>query len=69
MDELISKMKIHSANNMTDKRQWVINMSSRQLSQFETDLLMKGLNLSITPKALPNKDTIAAAEDAVKDFE
>ena len=44
-------------------------MSSRQLSQFETDLLIKGLNLSITPKTLPNKDTIAAAEDAVKDFE
>ena len=44
-------------------------MSSRQLSQFEIDLLANDLNFSITSKTLPNKDVIATIEDAVKDLE
>ena len=44
-------------------------MSSRQLTHIETDLLVKGLNFSITSKTLPNKDIIANIEDAVKDLE
>ena len=36
-DELISKSKVtQSANNIIDKKKWVINMSSRQLSHIET---------------------------------
>ena len=67
---MISKNKItQSATNITDKKKWVINMSSRQLTHIETDLLAKGLNFSITSKTLPNKDIIAATEDAVKDLE
>ena len=70
LDELISKNKItQSATNMADKKKWVINMSSRQLTHIETDLLVKGLNFSIASKTLPNKDIIAAIEDAVKDLE
>ena len=44
-------------------------MSSRQLSKFETDQLVKGFNFSITSETLPNKDIIATIEDAVKDLE
>ena len=44
-------------------------MSSRQLSQFEIDVLAKDLNFSITSKTLPNKDVIATIEDAVKGLE
>ena len=44
-------------------------MSSRQLTHIETDLLAKGLNFSITSKALPNKDIIATIKDAIKDLE
>ena len=44
-------------------------MSCRQLTHIETDLLVKGLNFSITSKTLPNKDIIANIEDAVKDLE
>ena len=69
-NELISKNKVtQSATNITDKKKWVINMSSRQLTHIKTDLLAKGLNLSITSKALPNKDIIATTEDVVKDLE
>ena len=46
-----------------------INMSSRQLTHIETDLLAKGLNFSIPSKTLPNKDIIATVEDSVKDLE
>ena len=45
-----------------------VNMSCRQLTHIETDLLVKGLNFSITSKTLPNKDIIANIEDAVKDL-
>ena len=70
-NELISKNKVtqSSATNITDKTKWVINMSSRQLTHYETNLLAKGLNLSITSKTLPNKDIIATIKDAVKDLE
>ena len=34
-------------------------MSSRQLTHVETDLLAKGLNFSITSKAVPNKGITA----------
>ena len=68
-NELINKNKVtQSATNITDKKKWVINMSSRQLTHIETDLLAKGLNFSITSETLPNKD-IANIEDAVKDLE
>ena len=59
-NELISKNKAtQSAANITDKKKWVINMSSRQLTHVETDLLAKGLNFSINSKAMPNKGILA----------
>ena len=69
-NELVSKNKVtQSATNITDKKKWDINMSSRQLTHTKTDLLAKGLNFSITSETLPNKDFIATIEDAVKDLE
>ena len=67
---MISKNKItQSATNITDKKKWVINMSSRQLTHIDNDLLAQGHNFSITSQTLPNKDIIATIEDAVKDLE
>ena len=67
---MISKNDVtQSTTNIKDQKKWVINMSSRQLTHIETDLLAKGLNFSITSKTLPNKDIIATTEDAVKDLE
>ena len=66
---MISKNKVtQSATNITDKKKWVINISSRQLTHIETDLLVKALNFSITSEALPNKDIIATIEDALEDL-
>ena len=69
-DELIRKNKVtQSATNVADKKKRVTNMSSRQLTHIETNLLAKGLNLSVTFKTLPNKDIIATIEDVIKDLE
>ena len=46
-----------------------MNMSSRQLTHIESNLLAKDLNFSITSKTMPNKDIIATIENAVKDLE
>ena len=67
---MISKNKVtQSVTNITDKKKWVINIPSRQLTHIETDPLAKGLNFSITSKTLPNKDIIATIKDAVQDPE
>ena len=69
-NEMIDKNKVtQSTTNITDKKKWVINMSSIQLTHIETDLLAKGLNFSVTSKTLPNKDITATTEDALKDLE
>ena len=69
-DELINTNKVtQSAANITDKKKWVINMSFRQLTHIETDLLAKDLNFSITSKTRPIKDIIATIQDAVKNLE
>ena len=70
-DELISKNKATTQNaaSIADKKKWVINMLLGQLTHMETDLFAKGLNFSITSKTVPNKDIIAAIEDAAKDLE
>ena len=44
-------------------------MPSRRLATIATDLLVKGLNFSITSKTLSNKDILATNEDAVNDLE
>ena len=44
-------------------------MSSRQLTQTETDILKKGLDSLITFKILANKDIKATNKNAVKDLE
>ena len=66
----MNKKKVtQSTTNITDKKKWVINMFSRQLTQIQTNLLAKGLNFSTISKTLPNKDIITTIEDAVKDLE
>ena len=40
------------------KRNKLLNMSKRQLTQIKIDLLAKGLNFSVTSKALLNKDIV-----------
>ena len=52
-----------------DKSRWVKNLSNRQLSSTEIELLSKGMNFSTAPKRLPTKEIIANVENAVKGLE
>ena len=49
-----------------DKTNWVINLSSRSLSDAETALLRKGLNFAVTPANIPTEEIIASVELAVR---
>ncbi|XP_078357458.1 uncharacterized protein LOC144642366 [Oculina patagonica] len=49
-----------------DKTNWVINFSSRSLSDAEIALLQKGLNFAVTPTNIPAKEIIASVESAVR---
>ena len=50
-NELISKNKVtQSATNITDKKKWVINVSSRKLTPIETDLLARALTSQLLLK-------------------
>ena len=50
-------------NAMEDpKLKWVINLSSKPLTQAQRSLLVKGPNFAVTPKHLPNLEYITAIE-------
>ena len=49
-----------------DKTNWVINLSSRSLSDAEKALLKKGLNFTVTPANIPATEIIAKVEAAVR---
>ena len=48
-----------------DKADWVVNLSSRSLSDAEKALLKKGLNSAVTPANIPATEIIAKVEAAV----
>ena len=49
-----------------DKSKWVINLSSRSLSNAEVSLLQKGLNFAVTPTSIPATETVAKVESAIR---
>ena len=51
-----------------DKSKWVVNLSTKTLSPHDKNLLVKGLNFSVTPKSIPTKDIVAKVETVVKNL-
>ena len=49
-----------------DKNKWVINLSSRPLSDTEVSLLKKGLNFAVTPTTIPATEIVAKVETAIR---
>ena len=43
--------------SFVDKTNWVVNLSSRSLSEAEVSLLKKGLNFAVTPADIPATET------------
>ena len=51
------------------QKRWVINKSSRVLTDEETKLLAKGMNYAISPDNIPNVDLITGVELTCKNLE
>ena len=49
-----------------DKYKWVINLSTRPLSDAEVSLLEKGLNFAVTPTNIPATEIVAKVESAIR---
>ena len=47
---------------MLPKQKWVVNMSSKKLTQPQNAVLEKGFNFAITPKFIPKLDIISGVE-------
>ena len=52
-----------------DKANWVVDLSSRSLSDAEKALLKKGLNFAETPGNIPATEIIAEVEAAVRQLD
>ena len=52
-----------------DKANWVVNLSSRSLSDAEKALLKKGLNFAVTPGNIPATEIIAKVEAAIRQLD
>ena len=70
MDKLVSRKnaRLQAEKDVdlsgTQLKRWVINRSSRPLSDNETKLLAKGLNFAISPDKIPVEDFILQSEEA-----
>ena len=53
-----------SDSGSDNKSKWVVNLSSRKLNDHEINVLNKGLNYGVSPRALPVEDFIVATEVA-----
>ena len=53
-------------NNQPPPSQWVVNLSSKQLSQPQESVLAKGLNYALPPKQIPTSQIVASAEEALR---
>ena len=56
--------KIDDNTGENIKERWVVNRSSRTLSEDENKLLMRGLKFAITPTKLPIYELVTATEEA-----
>ena len=76
MEKLVEKQKAAKYNGLTapteldlsgtQLKRWVINRSSRPLTDTETRFLARGLGHAITPDKIPHEEFILATESACK---
>ena len=64
-DNLLKHNSDHR-NNQPPPSQWVVNLSSKQLSQPQESVLAKCLNYALPPKQIPTSQIVASAEEALR---
>ena len=62
----LEKSKRDTQQTSTGQDRWVVNLSSRNLSEHEVRVLKKGLNFAPTPTNIAKKDIIAGVETALR---
>lgn len=55
-----------TTNSAIDKQKWIVNLSKHELSEEETNVLVRGLNFAPAPSRVPVADIIAGIEPAVR---
>ena len=58
-----------TTTSFVDKTNWVVNLSSRSLTEPEVSLMKKGLNFAMTPADIPATKIIAKVESAVRQLD
>ena len=62
----VSKTPHADQTPRVDRNEWVINLSSRPLSDAEVSLLEKGLNFAVTPTNISATEIVAKVESAIR---
>ena len=52
--------------NFIDTSRWVLNVSDKQLSATEIEVLQKGLQFAVVPKRIPSLNIISSIEDGIR---
>ena len=67
LNALRKKNRSSSSTTTTlPKQKWVVNMSSKKLTQSQNAVLEKGFNFAITPKFIPKLDIISGVEAGLR---
>ena len=62
-------MRKQSTNNQGIKHKSAVNLSQRQLTYTETNVLSLGMNFAITPNKIPVEEFIQAIEPSIRKLE
>ncbi|XP_039871211.1 uncharacterized protein LOC120723669 [Simochromis diagramma] len=65
MESVLSGQKRQGCDT-EDADKWVKNLSDRQFTQTEKNILAKGLNFAVTPRQIPLVELITATETAIR---
>ena len=57
-----------STRNTIDCKKWVLNISSKPLTDTEESALQKGMNFAIAPKKIPIAEIVAAVEGSISEL-
>jgi len=53
-------------NNSNPSNKWVVNLSQKNLTEDQVQVLGLGLNFATAPKEVPIKDILASVEDGLR---
>ncbi|XP_068703910.1 uncharacterized protein [Montipora foliosa] len=65
LQALEGKSNQSTTRNTVNCEKWVLNISSKPLTDTEKSALQKGMNFAIAPKKIPTAEFVAAVEDSI----